>query len=77
MKYPELAGKNVRVYFKPVESFERVYLYGFDDIKVGELKIVDNHYELYEIMLDIDRDELISEPYIFNESQIDSIHRLN
>jgi len=78
MKYQLLNGKKVRVYFRPTKSFGGVGFYGLDDVKVGELRIVNDQYKLYPIMLDINRTELIADsPYRFNENQVDSIFSLN
>ena len=78
MKYQLLDGKKVRVYFRPTKSFGEISFYGLDDVKVGELRIVNDQYKLYPIMFDINRTELIADfSYRFNENQVDSIFNLN
>jgi hypothetical protein len=77
MRYSELHGKNVKVYFRSKESFEGFYK--LDDVRTGELKIVNDEYELYmnEPLLDPDFNKFVFDsPYRFNESQIDSIIEL-
>lgn len=76
MKYAEFNNKKVEVYFKPTSGLLDVY--GPNDIKTGYLKVVNGVYELYEIMLALSGDELISDnAYIFKENQVDKIFEVS